>query len=187
MRHFTRFALALLLGVGLQSSVRSAFAQEVTASIVGTVVDPSDAPISGATVTATDTERGVVRTATSNESGAYNLTRLPVGTYSLKVSAPGFQTTSYPPFVLVLNQVARIDAQMKVGQVSETVEVSSAAPVLKTEVTQVDTVINAATNDNLPLASRNYVQLTLLAPGAVTTDPSSFNNGNNTGGSVAVR
>ena len=166
MRHFTRFALALLLGVGLQSSVRSAFAQEVTASIVGTVVDPSDAPISGATVTATDTERGVVRTATSNESGAYNLTRLPVGTYSLKVSAPGFQTTSYPPFVLVLNQVARIDAQMKVGQVSETVEVSSAAPVLKTEVTQVDTVINAATNDNLPLASRNYVQLTLLAPGA---------------------
>ena len=182
MRHFTRFALALLLGVGLQSSVRSAFAQEVTASIVGTVVDPSDAPISGATVTATDTERGVVRTATSNESGAYNLTRLPVGTYSLKVSAPGFQTTSYPPFVLVLNQVARIDAQMKVGQVSETVEVSSAAPVLKTEVTQVDTVINAATNDNLPLASRNYVQLTLLAPGAVSTDPSSFNNGNNTGG-----
>ena len=63
-------------------------------------------------------ERGVVRTATSNESGAYNLTRLPVGTYSLKVSAPGFQTTSYPPFVLVLNQVARIDAEMKVGQVS---------------------------------------------------------------------
>ena len=81
MRHFTRFALALLLCAGLQLSVRSGFAQEVTASIVGTVVDPSDAPISGATVTATDTERGVVRTATSNESGAYNLTRLPVGTY----------------------------------------------------------------------------------------------------------
>src|SRR5207244_3309517 len=47
---------------------------------------------------------------------------------------------------------------------------------------QVDTIINSATNDNLPLASRNYVQLTLLAPGAVSTDPSSFNNGNNTGG-----
>src|SRR5438270_2436363 len=71
---------------------------------------------------------------------------------------------------------------MKVGQASETVEVSGAAPVLKTETTQVDTIMNAATNDNLPLASRNYVQLTLLAPGAVSTDPSSFNNGNNTGG-----
>ena len=71
---------------------------------------------------------------------------------------------------------------MKVGQTTETVEVTAAAPVLETETTQVDTIIDAATNDNLPLASRNYVQLTLLAPGAVSTDPSSFNNGNNTGG-----
>ena len=86
------------------------------------------------------------------------------------------------PFVLTLNQVARVDITMKVGQASETVEVTGAAPVMKTDTTQVDTVINAATNDNLPLASRNYVQLTLLAPGAVSTDPSSFNNGNNTGG-----
>jgi len=62
------------------------------------------------------------------------------------------------------------------------VEVAGEAPILKTETTQVDTIINAATNDNLPLASRNYVQLTLLAPGAVSTDPSSFNNGNNTAG-----
>jgi hypothetical protein len=51
---------------------------------------------------------------------------------------------------------------------------------LKTEATQVDTVINADTNEALPLATRNYVELTLLAPGAVTTDPSSFNNGDNT-------
>jgi hypothetical protein len=81
-----------------------------------------------------------------------------------------------------LNQVARIDTTMKVGQTSETVEVTAAAPVMETDTTQVDTIINAATNDSLPLASRNYVQLTLLAPGAVSTDPSSFNNGNNTGG-----
>jgi hypothetical protein len=89
---------------------------------------------------------------------------------------------SYPAFVLTLNQVARIDVAMKVGQASETVEVSASAPVLATDTTQVNTVMNAVTNDNLPLASRNYVQLTLLAPGAVSTDPSSFNNGNNTGG-----
>src|SRR5256714_5648808 len=71
---------------------------------------------------------------------------------------------------------------MKVGQVTQTVEVTGAAPVLKTEATQVDTIINSATNDNLPLASRNYVQFPLLAPGAVSADASSFNNGNNTGG-----
>src|SRR5207245_7397371 len=64
--------------------------------------------------------------------------------------------------------------------VTQIVEVTGAAPVLKTEATQVDTIINAATNDNLPLASRNYVQLTLLAPGTVSTDPASFTSGNNT-------
>src|SRR5438132_12471090 len=68
---------------------------------------------------------------------------------------------------------------MKVGRVSETVEVTGPTPALETEVTQVDTVINAATNDNLPLASRNYVQLTLLAPGPVTTNPASFTSGHN--------
>ena len=57
---------------------------------------------------------------------------------------------------------------------------TEAAPILKTQTTQVDTLINASVNDNLPLASRNYVQLALLAPGSVSTDSSSFNNGNNT-------
>jgi len=63
--------------------------------------------------------------------------------------------------------------------VSETVEVSGAAPILKTEATQIDTIIDSATNDALPLATRNYVELTLLSPGAVHPDPSSFNNGDN--------
>ncbi len=70
--------------------------------------------------------------------------------------------------------------QMKMGQVSETVEVTGAAPVLQTDRTEVSTVIDSTTNDALPLATRNYVQLTLLAPGAVTPNPSSFNNGDNT-------
>jgi carboxypeptidase family protein/TonB-dependent receptor-like protein len=166
----------LLCGAG------SAFAQEVTASITGTVTDPSGAALGGAAVTAKSIERGLTYTAVTNDSGIYRIAQLPVGNYELKFEKSGFATASYPAFVLTLNQVARIDIAMKVGQVSETVEVTSTAPVLETDVTQVDTVINAATNDNLPLASRNYAQLTLLAPGSVSTDPSSFNNGNNTGG-----
>ncbi|MGP0020220.1 MAG: TonB-dependent receptor [Candidatus Sulfotelmatobacter sp.] len=158
------------------------WAQEVTASITGTVTDPSGAAVAGAKVTTTSAERGITYTAMTNDSGLYRLSDLPVGTYDLKVEKSGFAVVSYPAFVLSVNQVARLDAKLKVGQASETVEVSGSAPVLKTETTQVDTIINAATNDNLPLASRNYVQLTLLAPGAVSTDPSSFNNGNNTGG-----
>jgi hypothetical protein len=160
--------------------VQCAWGQEVTASISGSVTDPSGAAVAGATVTATSQERGLTHTAVTNESGIYRIAQLPVGTYELKVEKPGFASASYPPFVLTLNQVARIDIGMKVGQVSETVEVTGATPVLETDVTQVDTIINAATNDNLPLASRNYVQLTLLAPGTVTTNPASFTSGNNT-------
>src|SRR6266403_2113880 len=166
--------------VALLCSANPAWGQDVTASITGTVSDPSGAAVVGATVTAKSVERGITYTAATNESGIYRIAQLPVGSYELKVEKPGFAAVAYAAFVLTLNQVARFDVSLRVGQITQTVEVTSAAPVLKTEATQVDTIINSATNDNLPLASRNYVQLTLLAPGAVSTDPSSFNNGNNT-------
>ena len=179
-RSSTAFCCFLLAFLVVAATLQCAWSQEVTASITGTVSDPSGAAVSGATVTATSAERGQNYTATTNDSGLYRIPQLPVGTYSLKIEKQGFAVATRPAFVLTLNQVARVDVAMKVGQTSETVEVSGAAPVMKTETTQVDTIINAATNDNLPLASRNYVQLTLLAPGAVTTDPGSFTSGNNT-------
>jgi len=154
-------------------------AQEVTATINGTVTDPSGAAVAGANVTAKSVERGQSYTAISNDGGLYRISNLPVGNYELRIEKAGFQTTAYPAFTLVLNQSARIDVELKVGQVSQTIEVSGAAPILKTESTQVDTVIDAATNDALPLATRNYVELTLLSPGAIHPDPSSFNNGDN--------
>jgi len=156
-----------------------ALAQEVTATISGTITDQSGAAISGATVTATSVERGQKYTATTNDTGLYRIPQLPVGNYDLRVEKTGFQTALMPAFTLVLNQVARIDVEMKVGQVSQTVEVTGAAPILKTETTQVDTIIDAQTNDALPLATRNYVELTLLSPGALHPDPSAFNNGDN--------
>ncbi|MBV9181712.1 MAG: TonB-dependent receptor [Acidobacteria bacterium] len=159
---------------------RQSFAQEVTAAVVGTVTDPSGAPIKDAEVAVTDVDRGTVWTAKTNDAGGFNLPRLPVGNYSVKVTASGFQTAVRPPFTLVLNQTARLDVPMKVGQVNETVEVTGAAPVLQTESTQVSTIIDSVTNDQLPLATRNYVELTLLSPGSVSPDPDSFNNGDNT-------
>jgi hypothetical protein len=173
------FCLTLVL---LICGANAAFAQEVTATVTGTITDQSGAAIASANVTAKSVERGITYSATSSESGLYRISNLPIGNYELRAEKEGFQTSAYPAFTLVLNQIARVDVEMKVGQVSQTIEVSGAVPVLKTEATQVDTIINASTNDNLPLASRNYVQLTLLAPGSVSTDPSSFNNGNNTGG-----
>src|SRR5215470_3440900 len=161
-------------------ATRTAYAQEVTATIVGTVTDPSGAPIKNATVTATDSQRGTVFTGQTNDAGSYNLPRLPVGNFAVKVEATGFDTALRPPFDLVLNQTARVDVQMKVGSVSQTVEVTGTAPVLQTETTQVSTIIDSKTNDELPLATRNYVELTLLAPGSVSPDPANFNNGDNT-------
>jgi hypothetical protein len=178
-RCYWAIGVALVLTLcGTQRAV----AQEVTATITGTVTDASGAAVVGATVTAKSVDRGITYPVVTNEAGLYRISQLPIGSYELRIEKQGFQTTAYPAFTLALNQIGRIDVELKVGQVTETVEVSGAAPVLKTETTQVDTIIDAVTNDNLPLASRNYVQLTLLAPGSVSTDPSSFNNGNNTAG-----
>src|SRR6185437_14696074 len=116
-------------------------------------------------------------------SGFYNLPRLPVGRYEVRAEDSGFQAAIKPEVILQLNQNARIDFALQVGDVSQTVEVTSAAPILQTESTQLGQVIDARTNTALPLASRNYVQLTLLAAGSVHPDPSSFKNGQTTAGS----
>ena len=175
-------ATTLCILAGLSAVTQTVWAQEVTASIVGTVTDPSGAPISGAEVTATDVDRGTVWPAKTSESGTYNISRLPVGKYTVKVSAAGFQTTTYQAFTLVLNQSARIDVQMKVGQASESVEVSGSAPVLQTESTEVSTVLDAAAVTSVPLAGRNYLQLGLLAPGTTTNNPSGINEPHNLDG-----
>ncbi|MGO9403271.1 MAG: carboxypeptidase regulatory-like domain-containing protein [Terriglobales bacterium] len=171
MRKSLAMMIGILLLVGLLGALAPAWGQEVTAAIVGTVTDPSGAAIPGATATATDVDRGTVWTAQTNGAGDYNLLRLPVGNYTVKITKEGFQSAAQPVFTLVLNQVARIDVQLKVGKVSETVEVSSAAAVLQTQSVDVSTVIDANTNVSLPLASRDYLQLTLLAPGVTNVDP----------------
>ena len=160
--------LALIGIVGIRTP---AFGQEVTAGIVGTVTDSSGAPVNGAVVTARDTERGTVWNTTTSNAGEYNIPRLPVGTYEVKVVAPGFETVIHPPFVLVLNQTARVDVAVRVGKATETVEVTGEAPILQTQSTEVSTLIDSNTEVSLPLASRDYLQLTLLAPGVTNVDP----------------
>jgi Carboxypeptidase regulatory-like domain len=178
MRKLIGVGLVLLLGfVGL---LQPAWAQDVTAGIVGVISDPSGAPIKGAAVKATDQERGTIWTVETNDTGAYNLLRLPIGTYGVTVTSPGFQTAVQAPFTLSLNQTARVDVRMKVGQVSQTLEVSATAPVLQTENAVVGTVMDANSITNLALTTRNYVQLTLLTPGTITVDPQSMNSGSNT-------
>src|SRR5207302_1018677 len=112
-----------------------------------------------------------VWTSQSNDTGAYNFGRLPIGTYEVKAASAGFQTAKESAVTLNLDQIARINFQMKIGNTSETVEVTGAAPILQTESAEVSTIIDANTATSLGLAARNYIQLTLLVPGATTVNP----------------
>ena len=175
-----RLRLSLICGLAVVLTVLPARAQEVTATITGSVTDQSGAPIVGAAVTAVDVNRGTSLSTQTNGTGVFNIPHVPVGTYEVKIESKGFQTAIQKGITLDLNQTARLNFPMKVGNVSETIEVSSEAPILQTDNTTVNTIIDSKTNDNLPLATRNYVQLTLLAPGSVTPNPGSFNSGDNT-------
>jgi Carboxypeptidase regulatory-like domain/TonB dependent receptor/TonB-dependent Receptor Plug Domain len=147
-------------------------AQQVRATITGTVTDPSGAPVLGATVTATNLDSGTKWSTETGNAGVYDLPDVSVGPYELKVEAKGFETAVHAAFTLVLNQVARIDVQMKVGQITQTIEVTSAAPILQTDATDVGTVVNAQAVVDLPLSTRNINELTLLTPGV--TSPNIF-------------
>jgi hypothetical protein len=172
--------MAVYALVALLCSANEARSQEVTAAITGTVTDPSGSAIAGATVTAKDTARGTMYQTQTNSDGAYYLARVPVGRYEVRVEAKGFQTAVRPAFDLVLNQVARVDVQMVVGAVSQTVEVTGAPPLLQTETTEISTHIDSVVAQDIPLITRNYGQLTLLTPGAVSTNPGAFTSGQNT-------
>ena len=158
-------------------AVPPAVAQQVTATITGRITDASGAVVTNAKITATDKDRGTEWTTSTNSEGVYNLPRLPVGTYVVKVEETGFRTATVPGVLLELNQVVRLDVSLNVGSVTESVEVTAAAPLLQTQSTQLGQVIDQRTNVQLPLATRNYLQLTLLAPGSIHPNPAGFKSG----------
>jgi hypothetical protein len=180
MKRISLWGVALVMVLGLLAVRQPASGQQITASITGTVEDSAGAALNDATVTARDTERGTSSSTKTTQGGVFNFNNLPIGTYEVKAEAPGFDTEVQPPITVVLNERARLDFKMKVGAVTNTVQVSSEAPQLQADTTQVSTLIDANTIVGIPLATRNYVELTLLAPGSVTPDNSTFNNGDNT-------
>lgn len=177
----------VLLGLGVLAALlvgeSNVAAQQVTATITGQVSDPSGAAVTSAKVTATDAQRGTEYSATTNGEGYYRIFQVSVGTYNVKVESKGFQAAQQSNITLQLNQVAKLDFTLQVGNVATAIEVTGAPPELQTEATQLGQVIDERTNTTLPLATRNYVQLTLLAAGSVHPDPSSFTNGQTTASS----
>ena len=166
-------------------AVSPSWGQEVTATITGNVTDPSGAAVVGASVVARDMERGTTYPTQTNADGVFNLQRIPVGTYEIQVTSDGFQPAKQSAVTLVLDQIARFTFKLRLKGVNQVMEVIDTVPNLQTDSAQVGTLIDAKTNDNLPLASRNFVQLTLLTPGALTIDPQTMNTGSQTSQQIA--
>ena len=141
----------------------SAFAQ-TSGEITGEVKDQSGAIAPGVPVTALNTETNASRTTSTNGSGIYSFPSLNPGKYTLKVEAPGFQTSVRTGIELQVQQTARIDITLAVGQASQTVEVSASGVMLTTESASVGTVIQEKSITDLPLNGRNFLQLVALSP-----------------------
>src|SRR5271168_4750650 len=130
MRRLCYFLIPLVLSAFTVSGK----AQTVTGAVRGTITDATGAIVSGATVIATDTATGVKTDTKTNQAGEYSIRFLQIGSYKLAITAPGFETATYGPFALEIDQTAKIDIPLKVGSTSTSVEVSDQLqPILNTE------------------------------------------------------
>ena len=168
-RSFLAFLSALLL-VALPAAAQS------TARIEGTVTDSSGAALPGATVTATNVETNVARVVVTDRDGAYTITPLIVGDYRVQVDLSGFRSSA-TPVTLTVNQVARIDVELQLGGMSETVVVTADAPVIDKTTSYIGTLISEEQVENLPLNGRNITQLATLSPGVNRGIPGSSASG----------
>ena len=168
-----RWASAAILALALLTTL--AYSQGVTASIVGTISDATGAVLPGVTVVATNEGTGLRREVFSNESGNYTIPLLPVGTYSVATELPGFRTEIRTGITLNVDARARIDFSLQVGQLTETIEVTSAAPLVQTEDSSVGFVVDRRKVTELPLNGRRFEQLVNLVPGATMSVEGSLN------------
>lgn len=133
-------------------------------SISGEIHDAQGAVVPGAEVSVTNTATNVSRKSTSNEAGLYSFPSLPPGLYEVRVTKAGFRTSTSNNVEIQVQQNARLDFELVIGQVSEAVEVSANAVLLSTEDATVGTVIENKRIVELPLNGRNYLQLASLSP-----------------------
>jgi len=160
----TRWTLVLLLAL-MTLWPSTAFNQQVSGTITGYATDQSGGAIPGAKATATNIQTGVSTERTAETSGLYIFTNLIPGTYTLTVTAPGFQKFVRENVVLSVDSTVTVDAQLKVGETTQEVTVSGAPPVLNLQKADVSATLPAHAVESLPTLSRNVSSLVVLAPG----------------------
>jgi hypothetical protein len=174
---------AACLGL-LTLGVTSSFAQIDAGAILGTVSDSSGGRVSGATVTLTNEGTNASVSTTTGDDGGYKFTPVKIGTYKVTVSIQGFQTTTQHGLTVNVGENLVADFSLKPGSVSETVEVTTTAPVLQSQDASVGQVIDSKNVNDLPLNGRNFTFLAQLAAGVNT--PQADTRGNAATGAFAA-
>ncbi|MGE0131550.1 MAG: carboxypeptidase regulatory-like domain-containing protein [Blastocatellales bacterium] len=169
MKHIN---LARLLFIVILAVAAGTTALSQTAQVTGRISDQSGAVVPDVQITITNQKTGLTRNSVSNSEGNYTLPLLPPGEYRLAVKKEGFKPVVRPQITLNVEQVARLDFTLEAGAVTETVTITSDAPLMNTETSSVGQVVDNKTVVTLPLNGRNYSQLVTLAPGA-TPNPGS--------------
>ncbi len=163
-----RFFRSSLLTAGLAVlSCGAAFAQS-TASISGTVTDPTGAVVAGATVTVHSIGLGTDRVVTTDSAGSYVVPSLQPGAYQIVVKAPGFALYTVQSLNLQVDRIVTVSPKLALESAGATVDVTSAAPLIDTQTMTVGEVIGKRTVQELPLNGRHFLDLTVLTPGGVT-------------------
>lgn len=185
----SRSVLVSLFALVMCLVPRPALAQG-SGEISGIVTDPSGSAIVGASVSVSDTATGATRNELSNSSGLYSFPALSPGTYNLAVDARGFQKQVRSNVTIQVQQVARMDFQLSIGNVAQTLDVTGAAELLATDDSTVGQVIENKRIVDLPLNGRSYLTLTALAPGVSNTsspiNATSFQGGLRSSESITV-
>ena len=141
----------------------SAYAQN--AQITGTVKDSSGGIIPGATITARNVETGLARVGVTDAAGEFRLPSLPPGRYSVSTELTGFSTETRPDIVLIIDQTAIINFSLKPATLSETVTVTGESPIVDVTRSDVATSVSTQQIQDLPVASRRWIDLAMLTPG----------------------
>lgn len=165
LRKLASFAICSSLALFCFSGTLSA--QQVFGSIQGIVTDPSGAAVSGAKVTITDMAKGTTSVVTTNESGNYTKGQLIPGQYQVTIEATGFQKTVSNALTIQVDAEARFDVALQVGNVTQEVEVTAAAPLLQSDRADVAQTFDAHQIEELPSVGRNLQAFELLNPGTV--------------------
>ena len=169
LKILVRIFLSVLMLATISIPIR-AQAGGSTSEIKGRITDPNGATVSGVTVTATDAEKGVTRTATTDTDGEYRFLSLQPGTYDLKVEANGFNSIVKNGVQVTVGQISDQDFALNIGGASATVDVTTEPPVIEVERTQQSTTISEKYIRELPIDRRDYLSFTLLAPGVVDSN-----------------